>query len=155
MQLDLSYFSILLQSIFVAVVIVLAVFAWRWLRVALDRGELAAQGEALAQVALYAKIFVAAAEQTMQKQPGFARLTWVLDQFDDVLPDVDKNLIRSFVEAAVSALPADPPPVIVAPPTTGTAGYVTTSITPAPADVAPPATSHSHRTTRTPARTEG
>lgn len=168
MQFDLSYLSILLQSIVVAVVIVLAVFAWRWLRVALGRGQLGAENEALAQVAMYAKIFVAAAEQTMSKQPGFARLNWVLEQFDDVLPDVDKNLIRSFVEAAVKALPADPAPA-------ATSGYVSTGSVrlpvaqpewiippPPPADgtttastTTPPVTSHSHRSAKSRVSTEG
>ena len=70
MSLDLSTLSDLLQSIVVAVVIVLAVFAWRWLRVALERGQLAAQNEALAQISIYASVFVTAAEQMLSKSPN-------------------------------------------------------------------------------------
>ena len=153
MTFDLSYLSIFLQSILVAVAIILAVAAWRWLRVALDRGQLGAQNEALAQIAVYARVFVAAAEQTLAKQPGSAKLDWVLAQFDDVLPDVDKNLIRSFVEASVKAMPKPPPKTLTlaAPPTattttTGTAGYVATPPPPAACDdLAPAPTSHSHK----------
>ena len=117
MSADLSYLSVILQSIAVVVVIFLAVAAWRWLRVALERGQLGAENEALAQVATYARIFVAAAEQTLSKQPGFAKLDWVLAQFDAVLPDMDKALVRSFVEAAVAGLPKTPPkPVTLAAP---------------------------------------
>ncbi len=150
MTFDLSYLSIFLQSILVAVAIILAVAAWRWLRVALDRGQLGAQNEALAQIAVYARVFVAAAEQTLGKQPGSVKLDWVLDQFDDVMPDVDKTLIRSFVEASVKAMPKPPPKTLTlaAPPTatttTGTAGYVATPPV-ACDDLAPPATSHSHK----------
>ena len=155
MTLDLSYLSIILQSLVVAVVIVLAVFAWRWLRVALERGLLGAQNEALAQIMVYARIFVAAAEQTLGKQPGPAKLDWVLNQFDDVLPGVDKNLIRSFVEAAVSGLPTSTPTTAAQssqPPTATTT--TTTTAPPTPADCDPlapleysqaPVTSHSHK----------
>ncbi|MBP8293415.1 MAG: hypothetical protein KAX65_11630 [Caldilineaceae bacterium] len=149
MQFDLSNLSIILQSILVATVIVLCIFAWRWLRVALDRGQLGAQNDALAQIMVYARIFVAAAEQTMAKQPGFAKLDWVLAQFDEVMPDVDKALIRSFVEAAVSGLPASTPPktlTLAAPPTATT----TTQPTTAAQSPQPPAISHSHKDRATP-----
>jgi hypothetical protein len=159
MTFDLSTISIFLQSILVAVVIVLCVFAWRWLRVALDRGQLQAQNEALAQLTVYAKIFVNAAEQTLTKQPGFAKLDWVLDQFATVMPDVDKDLIRSVVEATVKAMPKPPPKplTLAAPPTTtftsGSTGYMDGPPAPPPPaacdDLAPqrppPATSHSHK----------
>lgn len=159
MTFDPSTISIFLQSILAAVAIVLAVAAWRWLRVALDRGQLGAQNEALAQIAVYARVFVAAAEQTLGKQPGIVRLTWVLDQFDDVLPDVDKNLIRSFVEASVKAMPKPPPKTLTlaAPPTATTSVDpkflvpVETAMTVTPPaacdDLAPqpPVTSHSHK----------
>ena len=173
MTFDLSAISIILQSIAVAVVIVLAIFAWRWLRVALDRGQLQAQNDAISQIMVYARIFVAAAEQTLNKSPGFAKLDWVLAQFDEVMPDVDKALIRSFVEAAVSGLPKETPKTLkLAAPSTAT-----TTTTPAPtfvreetdwkpvattatagsvsADVAPPATSHSHRNSKSKVVTEG
>lgn len=151
MTFDLSTFSIILQSIAVAVVIVLAVFAWRWLRVALDRGQLGAQNDALAQIMVYARIFVAAAEQTLGKQPGPARLDWVLEQFDAVLPDVDKQLIRSFVEAAVSGLPTSTPTTAAQ---SSQPPAATTTTPPMPADCDPlalpeysqaPAASHSHK----------
>lgn len=149
MSADLSYLSVLLQSIAVAVAIFLAVAAWRWLRVALERGQLGAENEALAQVATYARIFVAAAEQTLSKQPGFAKLDWVLAQFDAVLPDMDKALVRSFVEAAVAGLPKTPPkPVALAAPATTTIFTGTPSSPPQPAncdDLAPAETSHSHK----------
>lgn len=149
MSADLSYLSVFLQSIAVAVAIFLAVAAWRWLRVALERGQLGAENEALAQVATYACIFVAAAEQTLSKQPGFAKLDWVLAQFDAVLPDMDKALVRSFVEAAVAGLPKNPPkPVALAAPATTTIFTGTPSTPPPPAncdDLAPAETSHSHK----------
>jgi len=156
MSADLSYLSVFLQSIAVVVAIFLAVAAWRWLRVALDRGQLGAQNDALAQIMVYARIFVAAAEQTLAKQPGFAKLDWVLAQFDEVMPDVDKALIRSFVEAAVSGLPATAPPktlTLAAPSTattTGTAGYVSTQPATVTQSPQPPATSHSHKDKATP-----
>lgn len=156
MTFDLSAISILLQSIAVAVVIVLAVFAWRWLRVALDRGQLQAQNDAIAQIMVYARIFVAAAEQTLAKQPGFAKLDWVLAQFDEVMPDMDKQLIRSFVEATVRSMPKDPPKTLklAAPPTatTTTPPAACESLAPQPQ---PPATSHSHRESKGKVRTEG
>jgi len=149
MSADLSYLSVFLQSIAVVVVIFLAVAGWRWLRVALERGQLQAQNEALAQLTVYAKIFVNAAEQTMRKQPGFAKLDWVLDQFATVMPDVDRDLIRSFVEAAVAGLPKTPPkPVALAAPATTTIFTGTPSSPPQPAncdDLAPAETSHSHK----------
>lgn len=155
MTFDPSTISIFLQSILVAVAIVLAVAAWRWLRVALDRGQLGAQNDALAQIAVYARVFVAAAEQTLGKQPGPAKLDWVLEQFDDVLPDVDKNLIRSFVEASVKAMPKPPPKTLTlaAPPTatftSGSTGYMDGPPTPPPPaacdDLAPAPASHSHK----------
>jgi hypothetical protein len=150
MSADLSYLSVILQSIAVAVAIFLAVAAWRWLRVALERGQLGAENEALAQVATYARIFVAAAEQTLSKQPGFAKLDWVLNQFDAVLPDMDKALVRSFVEAAVAALPKTPAkPVTLAAPAASATSFSATPPTPANCDdlaPTPPAeTSHSHK----------
>ncbi|MBP8291133.1 MAG: hypothetical protein KAX65_00080 [Caldilineaceae bacterium] len=161
MTFDLSTFSILLQSIAVAVVIVLAVFAWRWLRVALDRGQLQAQNDAIAQIMVYARIFVAAAEQTLAKQPGFAKLDWVLAQFDEVMPDMDKQLVRSFVEAAVAGLPATQPPktlTLAAPSTATTVTFTGTPSSPPPPancdDLSPPATSHSHRDTKRKVGTE-
>ncbi len=102
--------SAVVQSILAIVAIVVAVAVWRWLRVALDNGSLAAQNQALAQIAAYASVFVAAAEQTMSKQPGFAKLDWVMAQFARVLPDMDPDLVRSYVEAAVKALPQPAPP---------------------------------------------
>lgn len=165
MTFDLSTISILLQSILVAVVIVLAVAAWRWLRVALDRGQLQAQNDAIAQITVYARIFVAAAEQTLTKSPGFAKLDWVLAQFDEVMPDVDKALIRSFVEAAVSGLPKEPPKTLkLAAPSTATSTSIDPKFlvpvevamsTSPPADVAPPATSHSHKRSGSRVSTEG
>lgn len=150
MSADLSYLSVFLQSIAVVVAIFLAVAGWRWLRVALDRGQLGAENEALAQVATYARIFVAAAEQTMSKQPGFAKLDWVLAQFDAVLPDMDKALIRSFVEAAVAGLPKTPAkPVTLAAPPASVTSFSATPPPPANCDdlaPTPPAeTSHSHK----------
>ena len=150
MSADLSYLSVFLQSIAVVVAIFLAVAGWRWLRVALDRGQLGAENEALAQVATYARIFVAAAEQTMSKQPGFAKLDWVLAQFDAVLPDMDKALIRSFVEAAVAGLPKTPPKsVTLAAPAASVTSFSTTPPTPANCDdlapIPPAETSHSHK----------
>lgn len=163
----LQTISILLQSTLVAGVIVAVVFAWRWLKVSLMRGEIEAQNGALMQLAAYARVFVAAAEQTMTKAPGFAKMDWVLAQFDDVLPDLDKNLIRNYVEAAVAQLPKDPPktlklaaPAAPATTTTGTAGYVATAPTftgtpSSPPPVAPPVTSHSHKHSKTKVGTEG
>lgn len=151
MSADLSYLSVILQSIAVVVVIFLAVAGWRWLRVALERGRLGAENDALAQVAIYARIFVAAAEQTMSKQPGFAKLDWVLAQFDTVLPDMDKALVRSFVEAAVAALPKTPakPVTLAAPPASVTSFSATAPPTPANCDdlapIPPAETSHSHK----------
>lgn len=148
MSADLSYVSVILQSIAVVVVIFLAVAGWRWLRVALERGRLGAENDALAQVAIYARIFVAAAEQTMSKQPGFAKLDWVLAQFDAVLPDMDKALVRSFVEAAVAGLPKTPPkPVaLAAPPVASVTSFSVTPPQPANCDdLAPAETSHSHK----------
>lgn len=107
--------TVLAQSIVAIVAIVLAVAVWRWLRVALASGQLAAENAALAQLAAYASVFVAAAEQTLDKSPGFAKLDWVLAQFERVLPDLDKDLVRSYVEAAVAGLPRNqpaPPPAI-------------------------------------------
>ena len=101
--------TVLAQSIVAIVAIVLAVAVWRWLRVALASGQLAAENAALAQLAAYASVFVAAAEQTLDKSPGFAKLDWVIAQFERVLPDLDKDLVRSYVEAAVAALPRNQP----------------------------------------------
>ena len=150
MSADLSYLSVFLQSIAVVVAIFLAVAGWRWLRVALDRGQLQAQNEALAQLTVYAKIFVNAAEQTMSKQPGFAKLDWVLAQFDTVLPDMDKALVRSFVEAAVAGLPKTPAkPVTLAAPAASVTSFSATPPTPANCDdlapIPPAETSHSHK----------
>ena len=150
MSADLSYVSVILQSIAVAVVIFLAVAGWRWLRVALERGQLQAQNEALAQLTVYAKIFVNAAEQTLSKQPGFAKLDWVLNQFATVMPDVDRDLIRSFVEATVAGLPKTPAKsVTLAAPAASVTSFSTTPPTPANCDDLAPApsaeTSHSHK----------
>ena len=150
MSADLSYLSVILQSIAVVVVIFLAVAGWRWLRVALERGQLQAQNEALAQLTVYAKIFVAAAEQTMSKRPGFAKLEWVLDQFDTVLPDMDKALVCSFVEAAVAGLPKTPAkPVTLAAPPASVTSFSATPPTPANCDdlapIPPAEISHSHK----------
>ncbi len=128
---DLSLLPAILQSIVVVVVVVLAVAAWRWLRVAVDSAAASAEHNALAQMSAYARIFVLAAEQTMANQPGAVKLDWVMAQFRRILPDVDAELVRAWVEAAVSQLPPAPPPK--------------TLTLAAPADcesLAPPAPSH-------------
>jgi hypothetical protein len=159
-QTTIQTISVILQSTLVAVVIVAVILAWRWLKVALNRGELQAQNETLAQLTVYAKIFVNAAEQTLAKQPGFAKLDWVLDQFATVMPDVDRDLIRSVVEATVRSLPKDPPKTLTlaAPTFTGTPSSppatATTTTPPAPAN-APAVISYSHKQTKSKARTDG
>lgn len=141
---DSASISILLQSLAVAGVLVIVVAVWRWVRVAIDRAAAAADTDAMQQLAFYASMFVAAAEQQMANVPGPNRLDWVLVEVRKYLPGVDEALIRSCVEAAVLRLPRKTPPP-AAPATVPPAPANCDDLAPAPSAAAPSNSSHSHR----------
>lgn len=107
-MLDAATIQTYLAAILTAAVLIAAVMAWRWFKVWSQSATLSQEQDALTQIGFYSAIFVAAAEQMFADKAGADKLSWVLDQIANVLPDVDTALVRAFVEAAVLRTPSTP-----------------------------------------------
>lgn len=105
MQFDLAT---LIQSLALLILAALGVIAWQWLRIWRVGAAINQQQSALDQLAGYARVFVRAAEQIYIANP--TRLQYVLDQLKVIFPDLDEELVRAVVEAAVNELKAGPAP---------------------------------------------
>jgi hypothetical protein len=100
-------FATILQSLAVLALAALVAVAVFWLRTWRSSATIAQQQSAVDQLAGYARLFVAAAEQMFISNP--ARFDYVLEQLHNLFPDVDETLIRACIEAAVHELPPSPP----------------------------------------------
>lgn len=100
-MIDLTPFVPVMLSVLVGVLIVLVVLGWRlavqWART----NGIQAENDAWAQVQYFAGVAVKAADQMLAGETGEEKLEYVLSVLDKLFPNLDEEVIRAIVEAAV------------------------------------------------------
>lgn len=94
-------------GLLVIVLLVVAVFGVRWLRTSKQLNEVLKENFALGQLAFFAELFVANAQQQLAGVSGADKLAWVTGALMELFPDLDEVTLRSVIEKAYLALPVD------------------------------------------------
>lgn len=100
-MIDLTPFVPVILSVLVGVLIVFAVIAWRLAVQWAKTNAVQAENDAYTQVMTIARVAVLAAEQMFDADGYNDKLNYVLKVLDRLYPDLDEDLIRAIVEAAV------------------------------------------------------
>lgn len=100
-MIDLTPYIPLILSALVGVLIVLVVLAWRALGQWSKSTAVTAENEAWSQVQYIVGRAVLAANQMLATSSGEEKLEYVLGVVDRLFPDLDEEVVRAIVEAAV------------------------------------------------------
>lgn len=98
---DLSAYVPVILSALVGVLIVAVVLAWRALGQWSKSNAVRTENNAWSQVRTFIYDAVRAANQMLAESTGEEKLSYVLSVVDRLYPDLDEEVVRAIVEAAV------------------------------------------------------